>query len=390
MKKIIYTLALLGLTAQIKAADLTVQENGPVGTYSSISSAITAAVDGDRIIIHPKIGQDAWVENLTINKSLELVSAQDSTLYKIQGDIEIEALTGREVTIIGANIVSGDIKGIGIGWKTIINISGVIINGGEINFNNQFYVNVVSNIIENGDVRISNGNIIGNELKNYYGIVISGSVIGDTIDIVANKVGDILCVSDIFLNVRNNFITTRLTTSGVNGIQYTFVSTSFKLNVINNIIKAPESFTSSSSSTNWFLKLESKAVILNNIFYEVQNSNSYGPYFDVETGSRVDYNFNYLVSSPLSIGNRINSSVNPINNANGRLILPTPAQNGADPSFEYYDLDLTRGDIGCYGGSYSLDNYFPITGSSRVFNVDMPFGLTTGGTLNIKAKGFDR
>ena len=84
-------------------------------------------------------------------------------------------------------------------------------------------------------------------------------------------------------------------------------------------------------------------------------------------------------------------ALEPVNTTTGQLILPTPALNGADPSFEFYDLDLSVGDAGCYGGSYSLDNYFPITGSSRVFWVDMPFGITTNGApLQIKAEGFDR
>lgn len=77
MKTKITLLALFLVTFFSNAADLIVQENGSTGTYPTISQAITAAVNGDRIIIYPKIGDNPYIEDVTIDKSLEFASAQD-------------------------------------------------------------------------------------------------------------------------------------------------------------------------------------------------------------------------------------------------------------------------------------------------------------------------
>ncbi len=388
MKKIIYILGIIGVSFNSQAIDLVVQESGPAGTYGTISSAISAANNGDRIIIHPKVGGNAFAENLTINKTLELVSVQDTTKFKVQGTIDVHASNGRIVTISGLDLVAGNIQGNGTGWKTTVNILASKLDGGIIDFSNQYYVRVISNIVENGSVNISHGEIIGNEIKNEHDIIIQNSNVGDTINIIANKVGEIYINADIFANVRNNLIEVNSGSTYVNGVEYVFSSGDLKLNIINNVMSIPESSTSSSTSGNHFVKLRSRANMRNNIFVEKNTSNSIGPSYFIQSGSVSAYNFAYLGSSSLPI-NTTPLASNPIN-ADGRLILPTPCENGADPSFEFYDLDLTRGDAGCYGGSYTLDNYFPVNGSTHVFNVDMPFGLSNGSTLNIKAEGFDR
>lgn len=388
MKKIIYTLGLIALSYYTKAADLIVQENGGTGTYSSITGAIIASSDGDRIIIHPKLGGDSWIENLTINKSLELVSSQDTTRYKIQGDISIIASAGRKVTITSAEVIGGDISGSSSGFVTTVNVLGSILISGKIQFGDQFDVHVISNILNNGDIVIAKGNVIGNEVLNFNRIEILGANVTDTINIIANKVGSIYCNTFVFLNIKNNHIKTMNGSSYENGIHYNVSGSnvSNKLLIENNVIESPEGYYLDSRA-NTYLRLSGRAIIKNNVFVEITNSNSNGPYLLIASSSDVSYNFVYGGAVGNSGVTQLTSY--PIN-VNGRLILPSPTQNGADPSFKYYDLDLTRGDAGCYGGSYTLDNYFPITGSSKVFDIDMPFGLTTGGTLDIKAKGFDR
>ena len=64
---------------------------------------------------------------------------------------------------------------------------------------------------------------------------------------------------------------------------------------------------------------------------------------------------------------------------------------GADPAVQYYDIDLTVGDAGCYGGSFTHDNFFPLSsGSSKVFFVDAPRGVFQGFNLDVKADGYDK
>jgi hypothetical protein len=55
---------------------------------------------------------------------------------------------------------------------------------------------------------------------------------------------------------------------------------------------------------------------------------------------------------------------------------------------QYYDIDLTRNDIGTFGGPYSIDNYWnTANGRARVYELNMPFEIWNGSTPSIKAEG---
>lgn len=384
------------ITTNAFAIDRIVQENGPTGTFSTITAAITAAVDGDRIIIYPKIGDNPYVEDITINKTLEFASAEDSVRYKIQGNITIQALNDRVVTIISAHLTAGSIIGNTAGWRTEVNVMGCILDGGSIAFTNQYYASIVSNILQSGNIRLSHGKVIGNDL-NTSQILVEGpaSINNDTLNIIANKAGRITCTSDIFLNIYNNFIRRLSTNSAAfaHSISYSIASSQVKMNIINNTVITPYSDTSNAARAS-YLSLTAPALIKNNIFQASAISNTLiAPNAILVAGNASSYNFISTSLAGYGAISTTDTSIagSPANATTGQLILPTPALDGADPGFEYYDLNLSVGDAGCYGGSYSLDNYFPITGSSRVYNIDMPFGITTtGAPLNIKADGFDR
>ena len=59
----------------------------------------------------------------------------------------------------------------------------------------------------------------------------------------------------------------------------------------------------------------------------------------------------------------------------------------ASPSLIYYDIDMTRGDRGTFGGPNSIDNYFnTATGKARVYDLNMPFEIWSGSTPQVRAK----
>ncbi|MCG8701674.1 MAG: hypothetical protein MI922_26720, partial [Bacteroidales bacterium] len=77
--------------------------------------------------------------------------------------------------------------------------------------------------------------------------------------------------------------------------------------------------------------------------------------------------------------------------AEGVLAGGSTAIDGAVPNEQYYDLDLTIGDAGAYGGSYTLTNFFPIhTGSTRVYIIKSPFVVNSGNNINFNAESYDR
>ena len=105
MTALLFIFAML-ITGNSIAADLVVQESGPVGTYTSIGAAVAASTDGDRIIINNTVSGFPWTEDIVINKTLTFLSAADNQRFVVQGDYTIQHAPGREVTIIGMDPVS--------------------------------------------------------------------------------------------------------------------------------------------------------------------------------------------------------------------------------------------------------------------------------------------
>lgn len=389
MKKTIKILFFGIIAFNVKSADLIVQENGPTGTYNSIQSAIDAANNGDRVLVHNKVSANAWVEDLTIGKTIEIASAEDTVRFRLNGDVIID-YNGQKITIIAADLLAGSIeRGVGAS-NTTVEILGSKLRQGKIDldYGGLAEVHLVSNYIQ-GYVYVSKGDIIGNEIKNLY--IYYGSAI-DTINIIGNQInGAISCNSASFTLVKNNFI------KSFYGIEYDYANSGLKVIIENNTVMVSKSV---STATVYYLRIRSKAIVKNNIFIELPTSDPTlvkSPKFSVSYlySNNLGSNYHYLTSSITSFSDTLlNTAVInslPANLTDGRLTSSSPAIDGADPSFEYYDLDLTRGDAGCYGGSYTLDNYFPMTGSSRVYGIDMPFAVSSSSSnLKIKAGSFDR
>jgi len=78
-------------------------------------------------------------------------------------------------------------------------------------------------------------------------------------------------------------------------------------------------------------------------------------------------------------------------NGDGTLDNAPAAVDGGNPAAPYFDLDLTIGDAGAYGGSYTLANFFPLhTGAARVYMTGHPFNVREGATLRVRANAWDR
>ena len=105
----------------------------------------------------------------------------------------------------------------------------------------------------------------------------------------------------------------------------------------------------------------------------------------------VKHYYNLYSSNPIYtnigtfvVGNRTGSATV---DSYGKSIDPLFIDQGS-PSLQYYDIDLTRNDIGTYGGPYSIDNYWnTANGRARVYDLNMPFEIWNGSTPSIKAEG---
>ena len=117
MKKILIP-ALLCFFGQAQAADRIVEEFGVSPTFPNIAAAVTAASNGDRIIIKNRAGDIPWIENITVDKSLQFLSYANDGPFVVQGTYTIPSADGREVTIIGMRNTAGGIAGSAGGTST--------------------------------------------------------------------------------------------------------------------------------------------------------------------------------------------------------------------------------------------------------------------------------
>lgn len=399
---------------QVKAADLCVNENGNGGCYSTISAAISAAVNGDRILITPKTGNAPYVENLNINKTVQLLCAVDTARYTVQGAVSVVPANGRTVTIIGM-ILQGDIAPTtsnAAGTRCVFNLLGSNITG-NINFEyDNFNVLVASNYIT-GYVNLRYGKVIGNNITTnspYYWYSAYGSCVyvgtdatptNDTVFIVGNVINH---------NMNANYVT---------GIE--FNSTNQYTYIANNLIRFNQNsavtnrgidmyqYKNSAFSRNWIINntITSQFGINTGLSFNTAPSNAYTDVVNnlviapsalsggiYNANGTVGIYFNMMNLGLVNCTSVINSNNTITSNttvdAAGRPMVGSDAINGGSGDFSYYDVDLTVNDAGAYGGSLTLDNFFPLTGSARVFMVYAPRRVNVSGTINIKADSFDR
>ncbi|MCH2046032.1 MAG: hypothetical protein MK212_18095 [Saprospiraceae bacterium] len=400
--------AFLAVQHQTKAADLVVVPAGPVGTYGTITAAINAAANGDRILVTPQPASTAYVEDLFINKNIQILSNQDAAKFILEGSISITPTANREVSIISMSMQSGRIYSSTttnyFGNPTVINIFDCEFNGlSSTNYFNidllhpDILLTVAGCQLNTGHIQFSAGKIIGNDAQ---WIVCEGtSDISETVKIIGNKTTyiEIDNPSNEAQVINNYIITTEKTFS--NGS-----SNDYGLALFNIYSSSPTLIQNNSFYVDDYggegIRINNTITtgtinIINNIF---DSGDSYTEGIRNSSSASIFCNYNYF---DLDLYNDYpgitNIGVYSINSANE--FVPTTGQpysgslaiNGADPAVQYYDIDLTVGDAGCYGGSFTHDNFFPLSsGSSKVFFVDAPRGVFQGFNLDVKADGYDK
>jgi hypothetical protein len=392
MKKLLL-IAITGLFSTVaSAADLYVRNAGAGGAYSTVGAAITAASNGDRIIIQPKTNGSAYVENLTINKSLTFISETNYNKYFIQGSITINPAPGRVVTISSLNsgnftIYNVIASGPTVGGRTTINLLNCNLNGvstSDANITTNISgCNVISGI------SFSHGRCTANTAGGIsaYGFATDSSLASNDIEIFGNA-----------------------TTGGITNYQGNY---NFKF--YNNFCSGLYVYTIKTGSTNEMINntvYQTNAGDIAPIYIDTANANSTGNIaimnnavsFTVgQTNACIQKYGNVTVTATYNLfTNTFLTEGSPITQSNNsgavNMIFNNVAYtvtggnvNAGNPAVDYTDLDLTRNDVGHYGGSNSWANYFPIDagGKPQVNYLETPRSISSG-TLNVTGSGFTK
>jgi hypothetical protein len=421
MKKIT-TLLFLSIAFQSFAIDRFVDPNltSSNGTtlFTNITSAITAAVNGDRIIVSSGTYNEAA---LTIGKSLQIMPQTPGTTINFNANITIAGFPGMKFEITGFNIgvysfgstFTGDITN-----KAKISI--INCNSTNLDFNQSgIELYSISNTIVN-QVTFKNGSIVLNTVGTIYiaDSAANSPLTEDKNLVVANTINSLLYVfnNDNKLIIANNNI------SGAFLLKRWNANSSIRNRIFNNNFNNIKLLVSAGGVPNYNLIFTNNTGAIN--FYN--NLNNSTPFDD----QHLDYNSqgaediilnnNYYypmcgcpLNSPSSSEIRFpNNDISGIFewSYNGIAHPQTPPSGSQPLSFtnilgttkivyagnqnhDYYDIDLTINDRGINGGPFSQLNYNaanPNNSKAFIFDLDMPADLFPGQNVEIKAKGYHK
>lgn len=396
MTKKLLTIVLTGLFSTTAfAADLYVRNAGAGGAYSSISAAITAASDGDRIIIQPKVNGEAYIEELTINKSLTFVSETNYNKYIVQGGVKIELAAGRVITISNLNTVNTlnylSTVGTAVGGRTTINLLNCDLIGVTTTTANTTTNTSGCKVKET--LQFSHGICTANKARflTVYAFQPETSIATSDVEVYGNVSETEIANSQPFYTFKfhNNFCETFL----IRGIK-----TGSSNEIINNTVYRP-------AGTNFypavfFIALYNNSLTNTGNLAIMNNAVSFVPgqsnicIQNNHNNVNVTASYNLFTNSLFTQGNMTQSNnlgaVN-MNFDNTAYTVTGMNVNAGNPDISYTDLDLTRNDVGHYGGSNSWANYWPANSSGKPqVNYLLTPRTISGGTLNITGSGFSK
>ncbi|MCX6896998.1 MAG: hypothetical protein NTZ16_16240 [Verrucomicrobia bacterium] len=411
MKTQLLTLAATLAFFTSSATDRLVHELGLAGAYSTISSAIAASSAGDRILVYPKTGGASYVENPSLSLSnLQLLNAIEGERYKVQGSISV----GTNGSVVGAE-VNGAISDAGASGSNVHIVNCKVSNGSIYAGTNTGKSWIDNDSVINGYIKFYYGRVSGcyvsgtNQTNGCIELAFGAVISNDTAFIVGNKVESysngvsgiaIHCFSlSVYAYVSNNYIVMNSNTSGVGiGVLVTSVKGDpIKSNVlINNTVNTPTLGGAVSFEFDW--SMACLVNVRNNIssFSPGGVANITG--FANPSGSSpgITSEYNYVNGSivpfqwmPIGTGN-VSSSNSTIDLSTGAINSGGDAINGGDPSPAMLDLDLTRNDAGCYGGSLSRANFTTAETGSRVLWMNAPRFIFSGQGATISGEGVDK
>lgn len=374
---------LLFSCASANGADLVVAVGGGGGMYATISSALNAAVDGDRILVTP----GTYTENIIITRTVEIASNSQSLRYSVNGNLSFSpASPGARTATIISMVLSGNVTDNGA-----LAPSGSLLRLVDCTVNHVFTTASTIRYVLLSDSVMNGASLCKADVVDCYLRTDAGTY--PALNFYANT-----AVNTINHVVGNEFVTQL-------GFPLPLLQLSpFQaVRVENNILRLGSNDACVIGSTT-SLPATTPGTFINNSVIRVGSS----PWNLVhcqedDTNYQIDVrnNFSSSVNAP---GITTNGSViaqgynvfvpnlTQVIIATGAPVPGSPAINAGDPDLSYTDLDLSRNDAGCYGGSFSRDNFDdPMPTTAVVLFVNAPRRTTTGAfSIPITIDGFDR
>lgn len=437
MKKTITLLAIL-FAVNVFAIDRFVDSNLSQGNgttlFTTITSAVAAAVNGDRIIIVPSTYNEA---ELTIDKSIQVIPQTAGTTINFNANIIVSGFAGMNLQIIGFNLGNYTItsnNNSSINNRAQIKI--IDSNARRISLNHDGYKLNLINCTISEDITFRFGSVvkcstnnlflndeIGSTLENDYTLIAANVVSSETQLLTDNTIYKVVNNNLKHLRVQkwsldvskrneisnNNFAnqceinfaildeSTGISSGDYSGTGESIFShkriSKYNFSFNNNLFlgtvyystfnqNASLNFLNFNGRMNSLFYGENYYTTLNNgsenFFYSTSEScwpNTYSDGF-------FEFEHNGFLNPTLTNSQLLNYS----NTSGG-----TNQIDGGSPNHRYYDIDLTVNDRGVNGGPFSQLNYNasnPNNSRAFIFDLEMPVDLFPGQNVEIRAKGY--
>lgn len=353
----------------------------PSGTYNTISSAIDASGDGDRVLV----ASGTYNEFISLSRSITMLPLTEGGKYNVTQNVFIENANGKTITIQG--IRTNDIELTGVyNTRTEVRILDSRFDE-AILIHPYLYVEMMRDTI-GYYARICAGRVIGCRILGHSVSpdlpvaqirVDVGSLLSSDIVIIGNHLGspgssgNIRCSANSRLVIENNFVVSTPLTQGI-GIDRTADLHGPPSRIVNNTIYSIGSNSDSAISV-YGTGTDQSCILKNNVSIGFN-----GQVISVPVGS------NYV----FSISHNMFGQASHIDPTTGAALAGSPLIDAGDPAAQYLDLDLSTNDVGCFGGSNSRANFTTGMGSAVVGFMQAPRVVSQGEPVNINAIGFDR
>lgn len=406
MKKFITSIFAISIIAtSLQAADIVVDSYG-TGDYTTIQAAIDAANPGDRIFVVTHA--TPYIGDLTIDKSIEILSQTEGQRFNYQGNVVINfsnsLAANSSITIQNMNNLNGSISSYygGTGTRNRVNIVNCKLNQGNIIFDQvKWDLRVQNDSLMNGYITMRFGRVTGCYLntasQNITSITVNSDVSTDEyIYIVGNKIavsqsnaynaGINWYSTTQYFYMANNYIYTNnynpamifCATSKTGGVKDNLIIN----NTLNGIIGGYNYAVIIANSL-------SRIKIENNLFAGALPLGIYGSNAPLLSASHNHFNTVYTTPFSLLLDNGTNEVSAQTIDAEGMPTGVSSAINGGDPDASNQDLDNTINDAGCFGGSFSRANFMAASTGARTAFVIAPRRVIVGQPIDIFVEGFD-
>ena len=367
--------------------------------FSTITSAIAASVDGDRILI---VSGNYAEPTLVLNKSLTLLPQNTGGAINFNGNITVGGTPGMKLQILGFNLGVYSLTCSGIASGTIANRAKVsVIDCKATNFTSDvdYYEFNCIRCVASSQITFRYGNCILSKTPILYiNDHIGSNNATDRILIAADT------VTNFLLHRQDDFKVTI-----ANNLLFNFAFTAWNhLSTVTNEIRNNDFTTNCSVGFAWVNVPNYNIDFTSNLFLGTLNRITGGGggqspfWFGDQNASASSQTangfpnfgntgfFKWTYNGIALAGAPTGSQPLVFTNIAGQA----QSINGGNPNHEYYDIfDLSINDRGRTGGPYSTLNYSPTTsatGKAYIFDLEIPADLFPGQAVDIKAKGYHK